>query len=793
MKRFNCKTFIALAGLSAIFSMFSCNFELPEKISVKTSGTKYNFPLGSGSFLLREKMSASELRKTFNENLGDDAAEIKVYDYNPTQKDSDVIRYLIKYPIQEISLGLAADGSNEIDFTTEISISNLKETISNAVQIDEFDLPVVEPGNLLSSSTPLETSLDFNISKLDFSTIEVNTGTFDIEVETSDTVSSDFVMNVGLALCDSSGEEIASADSRDIANGTGSTPFTLELSGKNLYPDMKIKFSGTISGGTALTKHVYKVKITPKNFVISKVTGLTMTAEDLGDIDNDSSTDDGVVGFSNDFDFTGASDYLVSARINKGGLNFYGMLPDGWSGVTLNVDKISVTQPKNKNEGDGLSLTESKFTDVNSSDSDASYLFNKQADLSEARINPLTITLKGEASISFDNATLTFADSSSGAKIEIGGEVNIEKMGELTVNTSSLTETAETSGEIDTGLSFSTLLKDNLGDASNLVKNIQFTGIKGYVYAVQPGLDALNGVQFSSCTLEASYDVDRTSKSTSLIDGDTVKLVDTQLDLDSLADDDYMITSDVFTSTSEDGTETNNYSVTTKDDSICDLINELPDNLKIKYDLSDFSGATELTLNSDDFDTLQSLKSIQLYILLDIPLNITLNDTVDFPEKESTSDGKISILDVRELVRIINGDEEKENKDLLERDSSDDYEDYKKYLDIVDSVTIYYKAKNTTQFAIDGYINDATTGISKTLSFDTTGEDTSDSDYKTFSLTQDEIKSIFNNYPFNPIISLDIDADGTEKSIPRNAEFGLEGYVQLVLDGTVEVWNKNEE
>lgn len=462
------------------------------------------------------------------------------------------------------------------------------------------------------------------------------------------------------------------------------------------------------------------------------------------------------------------------------------MLPDGWSGINLDVNDISVTQTG------GLNLGEDDFSDVE--DTTSTYLFNKTASLYKQTIIPTTddekITLKGQAGISFDNATLVFADSSSGAEIEIGGKCKIEEMGTLIVNISSLTDTAETSGEIDTGLSFSTLLKDNLGDASNLVKNIQFSGIKGYVYAVQPGLDVLNGVNFSSCTLEASYDVDGTPESTTLIDGDSVKLVDTQLDLDSLADDDYTITTDVL---GEE--ESPNYSVTTKDDSICELINELPDNLKIKYDLSGFSGTSgnTITLDSVALSTLQSLKSIQLYILLDIPLNVALNDTVDFPESESTSDGKISILDVRELVRIINGDEEKENKDLFERDGSDDYEDYKKYLDIVDSVTIYYKAKNTTTFAIDGYINDAATGISKTLSFDTTAEDTTDSDYQTFTLTQDEIKSIFDTYPFNPIISLDIDADGEFKDIPRDAEFGLEGYVQLVLDGTVEVWNKNEE
>ncbi len=791
MKRFNCKTFLALAGLSAIFSMFSCNLELPEKISVKTSGTKYSFPLGSGSFLLREKISASELRKTFNENLGDDAAEIKVYDYNPPAKTddeySDVIRYLIKYPIKEISLGLAADGSNEIDFSTKISISNLNETISNAVKIEDLKYPIVELGK--KQQIPETTGISFEFSKPDFSTIEISSGKLKVEVTAPDNVSSNFVLSATLVLCDANGNTVAQSSEVNIANGTGSTPFYLDLAGKTISNKMKFKLSGNMSGGNPRTgKKEYTLSMSAENFVVSKVTGLTMTAEDLGDMDNDSSTEDGVVGFSNEFDFSGASDYLVSATIGKGSINFYGSLPEGWSGVNLDVNNISVTQTG------GLNLKNKDFSDVE--DSTSKYLFNKTASLYSQKIIPTTsdekITLKGQASISFDNATLVFANSSSGAEIEVGGKCKIEEMGTLIVNISSLADTAETSGEIDTGLSFSTLLKDNLGDASNLVKNIQFKGIEGYVYAVQPGVEVLENVQFSSCTLEASYDVDGTAKSTSLIDGDSVKLVSTQLDLDSLADSDYTITTDVFGD--EEGT---NYSVKTKENSICTLINELPDNLKIKYDLSGFSGTTDntITLDSVGLSKLQSLKSIQLYILLDIPLDIALNDTVDFPETESASDGKISILDVRELVRIINGDDEKENKDLLERDSSDDYEDYKKYLDIVDSVTIKYKAKNTTTFAIDGYINDAATGISKTLQFatDQTTVKTDDEGYQTFTLTQDEIKSIFNTYPFNPIIRLDIDADGQFKTIPRDAEFGLEGYVQLVLDGTVEVWNKNED
>ena len=794
MKRFFKQLSAGLALFCALL-ICSCNFEVPEKISVKTSGTKYEFPLGNGSFLLRDKISASELRDTLKENLGEDSADISVYDYNPTQNDDDVLRYLIKYPVEEISLGLTTDGSNEMKFSTEISFSSLNSAIADKIEFGDLTCPMVELGK--SYELPAsDYSLGFSINTPTFSTIDIYAGTLELSVSSPDNVSSDFEMNVKLVLCDSDGNEIASTDTRDIANGTGSTPFSLDITGKSLYPHMKIKFSGNINGGKLGTTHEYVVSMKAKDFSISKVTGLTMTAEDIGDIDSDESTPDGTIGFDNSFNFTDSSGALVSATIGEGTLSLYSEVPDGWSGVNMTVSDLSVQQT------DGLNLTKFAFSDFTSDSSDGmSYLFYKQADLKNLTIKPTTtdadkIALSGNVAVSFDNATIVLTDGTEDCKITVGGACAIEKMTKLIVNISSLADTSTMTGEIDTGLNFSTLLKDKLGDASNLIKNVQFSGIEAYVYAVQPGIDVLNDIGFSGCTLEATYTVDGTADSTKIVDNKEVKFKDSQIDLDSLADENYTITTDVFTTTADDGTETANYSVKTEDDSICTLINKLPDNLKINYSLDGFTSSegTQITLYEDDFEKLQTLKSIQLYILLDVPLKITLSDTVDFPETSYSSDGKISILDVRELVRIINGEEESENKDLLSRDSSEDFEDYKKYIDLVDSFTIKYKAINTTKFGMEGSLYDAATGISKALSFDTS--DTSavdDKGYLTFELTQDEIKSVFNSYPFNPIIRIDIDANGTEKSVPRNAEIGLDGYVQIVLDGTVEVWSKNEK
>ena len=263
--------FLVLGGLFAGFNFFSCDLETPERISIKTSGTNYEFPLGSGSFLIRDKMSASELRKNFSENLSEGSEEIKVYDYNPTQRDDDVLQYLIKYPIKEVSLGLSADGTNDMNFSTKIEISNLNENIGQALKIEEKSYTIIETG--IESVIPENKGIPFNITAPTFSRIKLSAGSFKISVNPEETVSEDFELNARVILCDGSGNEIASSEERNIASGTGNSPLVLDLSGKILQPEMRFKLSGTMRGGTAGTVHSFKVSMQADSFKIQRVTG----------------------------------------------------------------------------------------------------------------------------------------------------------------------------------------------------------------------------------------------------------------------------------------------------------------------------------------------------------------------------------------------------------------------------------------------------------------------------------------------------------------------------------------
>lgn len=774
--------FLVLCGLFAGFNFFSCDLETPERISIKTSGTNYEFPLGSGSFLIRDKMSASELRKNFSENLSEGSEEIKVYDYNPTQRDDDVLQYLIKYPIKEVSLGLSADGTNDMNFLTKIEISNLNENIGKALTIDEKSYPIIETGT--DSAIPENKGIPFNITAPTFSRIKLSAGSFKISVNPEETVSEDFELNARVILCDGSGNEIASSEERNIASGTGISPLVLDLSGKILQPEMRFKLSGTMRGGTAGTVHSFKVSMQADSFKIQQVTGLTMTAEEIGDLDSNPETPDGCVSFESDFDFSGVNDYLISAEIESGKMNVFSTIPEGWSGITAGIEKINVSQ------GDGFKVSENEFSDETlSAEESTKYLFNKTAILKDQTIKPSNVAgnvkVSGQVSVSFENATLVFDEATANPEVEIGGSCKIDRIKSLKVNISALSEASDLTGEVDTGLNFSNLLKDNLGDASDLIKNIHFSGVEGYVFAIQPGIEVFNGVKYSNCKLEAVYETDGIRKTSELVNG-SLGLKETQIDLDALADENYMITDESILSPKNE-----NYSVKTKDSAVCDLLNDMPDSLKIKYELSGFSNATnELELTGEDFEKLTELKSVQIFILLKVPLQFTLTDKFDFPLDSHVADDYVTVSDVRSLINAINGngDTFDETEDLLKRDSEEDFKDVKKYFDLVDSVSIYYKATNSTQLEISGSIKDDSNLIEeKTLSFEPSAE------FKKLELTGEEIKNVFDHYPFTPKIPVKIKADGQLRQIPRNAEFGMSGYVQIKLSGQVEIWNKNEK
>lgn len=761
----------SIAALSFLF--FSCgdltNLEVPESVSVKASDLSYNFSLGEGNCLIRDKISASELRTTFNENLDEGTAEIKVYDYNPTQNDDDVLQYLIKYPIAEVPLSVSTDGTNDIEISTSFPVSNLNSKISDALKIEEKTYDIVETGT--SVTIPETEGISFNITSPDFKTMKAYSGTFNISVTAPSNASLDFSLSAKIVLCSSDGTEIASSSEKTI---TGTTVFPLDLAGKTLVPSMKLKLSGTMSGGTLGNKVSYSFSMTAENLKISAVTGLNMSAENIGDLDNDSSTPDGTVSFNDSFEFSGINDSLVSAEIGKGSLSLYSKIPDGWTGLKTSITGISVSQ------GDDFSLTEDDFKNVSSTD--ANYLFNKTADISGKTIKPSSgsdgkVVLSGSLSVSFENATIVFEEGTDDPEIAVNGKCTLEEIKSIEISLSALSgDNSSISGDVDTGLNFSTLLEDSLGSASSLINNIKFSGIEGYIYAIRPELSLLEGLSYESCSIQAAYD----GQTVDLIDSTSVELKNTDIDLDSLSNN------DTFTITDSSILKEGNYSAKTKENSICEIFNAMPESLSFHYELSGFKGAegkSTITLTQEDIDSLNDVKSVQIFILIQLPLEFTLSDNCDYPESSSVNDGYITVADVRALINEINETED-EDGDLFKRESAEDTtdEDKRKYLDLIKSVTVTYKTANTTGFEISGRLTDFASGIDKAISFE--NEET------VIELTGEEISSIFDTYPFNPVVPAKIKADGTKKTIARNAVFGMSGKISVAVDGEVEIWSK---
>lgn len=727
------------------------HLEVPKSISIKSTGARYDIPLGEGAVLIREKMSASELREKFNENLPEGSPKIKVYDYNPTGNDKDVLQYLLKYPIEDIPLSLCDEDTDmkSMDIDSQISIPDINNNIRDAFSFVNQTYSISELG--VDAAIPGNIAIDFKFNSPSFKTMEVNSGTLKLNlVKTSGTPTPGFSANAKLVLCNTRGDEIAASSAADITDGG---LITLNVAGKTLVPSMKIKLVGNLSGGVIGNILTYDVSMSTDDLTLSKITGLTMSTADLGDVDGNPMTPDGYVAVSNDFDFKGMNDSLVSATIKSGTLDFYCMLPEGWKGITCTAN---------------LALTGAvaipSFTDKPK----AGALFSQSASLDGVSVSAGTTTLSGAVAFELNDATIIFDAGSSATTVELKGRCSVDEIEEMEINVAGLNTI---SGDLDTGLSFSTLLEKALGDASSLIKNVEFKGVEGYVYAVQPELSALSGLEFNG-SITASY----SGKTQVLVSSEDFSMASVPVDFDELANN------DTFTIT--DGTifDAGKYSIKTKPDSICTVLNDMPENLKIVYSIASKSATSTLHFTNGEINTLMNMgaASIQVFLIIQIPLEFVINDVEDYSVDPANpvihEAGFVIIEDALKLAK--NEIEE----DLFKRDNVDDKAKWQDYVNLIKSFTITYENRNNTGLEATATFVDDASSLSKDLVFNTKKE--------TFSISKAELKNIFNTYPFKPRILTKIKADGSVKTIPRNGKFGLFGYITVVTDGTVEVWSK---
>lgn len=736
------KLFLFLSSIPLLF-FFACDdfsgLEIPEKISVKT-GAKFEIPMGNGDIKIREKASIEEIQRVLDDNIKKNTSsesetqnKPEVYEYNPPIdgkiSESAVMQYIINYPIKEIPLSI---GDKNLDNTklekidipeTKFTAPDFTDSISNNLEIKDQTFQMAELGRTAEIK---DIGFKFNITSPSFSEMIVRSGQLKIVIEkpAATTVSDDFHMMAKIKLVNASNHSqvIAESDSVDCAQGA---TIIIDLAGKTIVQNMYIIVDGSISGGRdVLDKiiHTYGVEMRPENLKLDKITGLTITEEDLGS--------NSKIYIPENFDLKGLNSSLVEATIGKGELDFYCKLPEGWKGIKVKESNFLIKG--------GVEITNDKFSPDEATPE--GYALYKKATLDGVRVVPEkaytydtgTVTPGSSSTytdeniswlkVALEDATIIFAEPGQETELTLSGVCKIESLENIKIKLSDL---EHFSGNEDTGLNFSTLLGDIMkGDSENLIKDIKFADstetdgakVQGYLFVSKPiDNEVLNTMKIKG-QVTATYKKEDGSTGMhspmSLYDSESG---DEKMEMKTPIKSFYeaelesgtkgLITdSTVISKKNEYGEEIEkSYSCKIADGKVSTLINDLPNDLAFSYDLSLDSTAGELELKGDAIQKLKTTDAkISVSLALVLPLQITLHDEYDIPDGNQSnhegktpgkSDGVITIKDVMTLAK------DKEdladlNKDVFDRGEKKDT-DFLKYAEGLKSASITYSTNNT--------------------------------------------------------------------------------------------------
>lgn len=428
------KNIFKTAGITAagILMLVSCsdfsNMQVPETVSLKTDAT---YSANFGSFSLSDYISVNTIKDQIA-SVNPDG--FTVYDYNPDSSAS-YQEFLVKYPVidKTIDVGtslanidLTSAGSStsisqsfaipDLDktFTQNIAFSDLNSQIAGKTSFTSGgSLQVMDPGStpVVVNSTYVQ-DLTLSISTPVFSTITYRAGSLDIVVTapTGGTTLTDLTLTAVLKN-GTAGTTISTSNTVNVASGG---TLVIPLAGKTLVPSMKISFSGSITGTSPGTSLSYTIAPAVSGADLSQVTGLTMSAAELGT--------SGTESINTSVDLSGTAP-LTSAEIGTGTLSVQCALPSGWSGVTATASGFALSG----------ALTSTGFTN----NGGTGYLLNQGLDLANLTFTPGTLTVQGTLSIALNNATITFPPA--GISLTTTAACTISKLKSATIDTSGYT------------------------------------------------------------------------------------------------------------------------------------------------------------------------------------------------------------------------------------------------------------------------------------------------------------------------------------------------------------------
>lgn len=403
------KKFSKFAFSVFVFTLFSCKYEIPEKVTLVTDA-KYAFTIGNFSKSLSEYLSVEKIKEYVNSSE-DSKIKYSVYDYNPPSNsnlEKPMQDYLIDMTIAEIPIdigsylekmdfsGLDSEGitlGQKIEIpdlaerreSTNISFPDIAQKFEDETIniINDFPLPEVS----ISSNYPKTVAT--KIQKPDFKTATFYEGGIILNIlRTEGTASLDFKTNFTFELLSDDGKILSKVQNVDISSGNENCFF--DLNGSSISSNLNLKIYGEVSGGSAanICKYSLNAKFSPGT-KFSKITGFTDEIGDSGEVEQ-------YIKLSTDETF-------VKCEISDGSLELFSKKPDGWTGVTAKFsDSGSISGALELPEGRNLVSVEDSSSFVHKKLDLAGSTYSKESDPDGK------ITFKDKISFSCSNATLVF-------------------------------------------------------------------------------------------------------------------------------------------------------------------------------------------------------------------------------------------------------------------------------------------------------------------------------------------------------------------------------------------------
>lgn len=280
------------------FSFISCAWEIPKTIAVKTNAT-YNFGIGKVSKDFTEFFSSDTILDA-SFAMGESS---KMYDYYPGKTNSQIQKYLMKLPLQDIAVNFTeyfnatniADSITDLSFSETIDVPELKLTMTETVPATALNAAI----NTMVTATGIGSDVTFTG---DFGTVEYTSGTMQVHI--TSTIASGMVslMYGGSVICSST---------------IGSGSAEISLSNVTLH---KTGMTIVLPAGSG----TYTIAVTPESQV-KKITSFT-TATPISipvnaEIANGNSSDD-----------------FTECVIGQGQMNTDIVIPSSWTNVTTAYD-----------------------------------------------------------------------------------------------------------------------------------------------------------------------------------------------------------------------------------------------------------------------------------------------------------------------------------------------------------------------------------------------------------------------------------------------------------------------